>query len=119
LDARERDVDEDQDLMLDQDIPQWLSDTAKENFLKLRSMFESDGWKLVMDFAGKKANEALLKGAEAVTWELNRVWHGQRRAWTDLATFETQVVNEFRQLAIQNRDANIDSGSDSPDGRHE
>jgi hypothetical protein len=108
------------DELLDQDIPQWLSEPAKENFLNLRSMFESDGWKLVMDLAGTKANEALLLLAEAKTWEQNRVYYGQRQIWIGLSELETRITNEFRGLAFQNRLlASDESDAEAPDLRHE
>jgi hypothetical protein len=86
-----------------------LTAEERERFVAFQSMFESDGWRLLMQYTTAKYNAAVLRGANASSWEDNRQAAGYRDAWAEVSNMETQFMNEFAAIADERRgDATVE-----------
>lgn len=86
-----------------------LDDTTRARFVAFQGLFETDGWRMLVEYAEAKALAALHEGANAQTWEHNRYALGVRAVWSEVANLETQFMNEFRAIAEQAKQSAEDS----------
>jgi len=89
-----------------------LTEEEKERWHKLRSVFESDGWPLIKEWAQGQVTLATISGANAVSWDVNRVAYGTRLAWEEVANFEDRVANEYAAVAEQRAEAALEDDYD-------
>jgi hypothetical protein len=89
--------------MSSQEVMAWLGDAERDRFVKFQGLFEADGWRLYREFALAKVFEHSVTGANAKTWEENRVAFGARRAWDDVAASADEFMKSFERLAHQNK----------------
>lgn len=96
--------DEESTELSSHEVMMWLSDVETARFVAFQELFESDGWRLMKEFAQAKVTETLVAGANAQTWEASRVALGARTAWQAVAEADNQFMSSFEQLARANRD---------------
>jgi hypothetical protein len=85
----------DEEKMSSHEIMKWLGDAERQRFVAFQELFESDGWRLFKDFAAAKVTERLVAGANAKTWEENRLALGARIAWDEVARADNEFMNSF------------------------
>lgn len=82
---------------------QYLSDEQKGRFAALESVFGMPGWRLVEDWALANVELMRMRGADAGTWDVNRMALGARTAFEQLASFRASTEREFEQMAEDNK----------------
>jgi hypothetical protein len=80
---------------------QALTNEQKTKYMAMGKLFDHPSYKYLLDWAQASVNEAQGRELNATTWELVLLNRGARLAFTDLVNLETQVENEFAQLAEQ------------------
>lgn len=85
--------------MLDMKQLSVLTDDEKERYVKAETLFESEHWHVIKTMAEEQSEQALVRGANAQTWDDNRVALGQRLVWEYIATLNETYENEFSQQA--------------------
>jgi hypothetical protein len=111
-------MDEENVGMSSHEVMMWLDDVERDRFVKFQELFESDGWRLLKNIAVAKVTEHGVLGANAKTWEDNRVALGARTAWEDVANASDTFMSSFEQVALQNKEAAADT-EESPGERGE
>lgn len=106
--------DAEQEHLSSQDIMLHINDTQRERFVKLQETFESDGWRLIVEWCDMKAMEAGFNGANCKSWEDNREQHGRRDAWMQASKLADTFMNEFEMVA-QAAIANTENDEDEDD----
>lgn len=80
---------------------QALTDAQKARYMAMGKLFDHPSYKFLMEWAKSTADEAQRRELTAPTWDFVLINRGARLAFTDLVNLETQVENEFSQLAEQ------------------
>ena len=83
----------------------WLGDEERDRFVKFQELFETAGWQLLSEFSHAKVTERMVAGANAKSWEENRLALGQRLAWAEIANAAQTFMSSFEQLAESNKEA--------------
>lgn len=86
------------------EITEYLDEVQLDRYLKFQHVFESDGWKLVEEWAQAQSVAASIGGANASSWDNNRIEYGKRIAYDAVANMATQFLNEFSVVAEQNKE---------------
>ncbi len=107
--------DEENVEMSSHEVMMWLSDVETARYVAFQELFETDGWKLFKEYAQAKVTEFGVAGANAQTWEANRVALGARVAWDEVAKAADSFMNSFEQLARSNRDEAAEAKAGSSD----
>lgn len=81
-----------------------LSPADRNRYMALESLFDSDGWKIVMALSQKNAAEALQRAALANSWAENRMAVGNSLAWNNIWNLEQQAEVQFHEMASTARD---------------
>jgi hypothetical protein len=76
-----------------------LSDEQKQEYMELIRVFREPGWKQIVTFCEGQRDVAYNAGANATSWDDNRVAYGRRVAYEELASFETITENYFNSAA--------------------
>ena len=82
-----------------------LTDDERLRYAKLEKVFQSPGWPLLVEWFQAKANEEIIRAANATTWESNRMANGSMRVWTEMANLANSTEATFAALAAQNAEA--------------
>jgi len=107
---------EDKDTIQSHEVMRWLSDDVqRQRYAAAQETFETDGWKLIVEYALARAFEAGLRGANAQSWEQNREALGARKVWDEVASLGSAWMNEFEEVARQNKLAAVESSEDVPE----
>ena len=91
----------------------YLPDEHKDRYRNYEQGFDSPFWKDLKALAESEVVNAAQRGANADTWENNRIALGARLIWEYIAHMEDAIENEFRQyidqqrIATQSRDEEI------------
>lgn len=96
-----KNLDEATDAMSSHEIMKWLNDVERDRFVKLQETFESSGWRLLREYAHAQVAMNGIAGANAKTWEENRVAFGTRQAWDAVARLEDEFMNAFELSASE------------------
>lgn len=72
-----------------------LDDASKERYVKLERMFDTPGWAIIEEWAKTNAQQQLLQGAYAGTWEANRMAAGARLVYESVASLRESTEAEF------------------------
>lgn len=89
------------DRLSPQEIMAWIGDVERDRFVKFQSVFESDGWPLIVELATARAYAAGLEGANATTWEQNRIAYGARSVWEQIARLAENCTADFELVASE------------------
>ena len=81
------------------EILKHLGEQETKNFLAFEELFGSDGWKLVLHYANQQSINEGFNGANAKSWEDNRVAFGARKTWDHLLNMESVVMSLFADAA--------------------
>lgn len=92
---------EDPDALDSQTILKNLGDAERQRYAALQDTFESDGWPLILEWAGIQQLQALKNGADADSWEQSCEERGVRRAWGNVLNLEDTLMVQFELLARQ------------------
>jgi len=79
----------------------YLPDEQKSRYRAYEQGFDTPFWKDLKELAEGEIENATLRGANAESWESNRIALGARIVWQYIATLEDAVENEFRQYIDQ------------------
>lgn len=85
-----------------QEIMANLNDEERSRYVALQETFETDGWKILAQYATAKAFEAGVRGANAATWEACKEAYGERMAWQEVESLDTSMLKAFENLALAN-----------------
>lgn len=78
-----------------------LAPVERERYMELERLFASKGWRIFIATAKDNANAAYAVGANASTWEENRVAYGNRMAWQYVLALEEATEQEFEAKAAR------------------
>ena len=84
-----------------------LTDEQKERYVNLTRIFDLPGWQLIKTWATNQSEELLRRGANAVSWEANRLDAGQRVVYDLIAQLPEITELEYATLAEQNVEQRI------------
>ena len=105
-----------EDTIQSHEVMRWLSDDVqRQRYAAVQETFETDGWRLIVEYALARAFEAGVRGANAQSWEQNREALGARKAWDEVSTLATAWMNEFEEVARQNKLAAVEPSEDAPE----
>lgn len=76
-------------------------------FGKLEKTFETDGWKLLVEWATTQSKLWRDRAALSESWDDNRIAVGKMAVFKEFITLEQSVTNEFEAQA----DANLETAS--------
>lgn len=91
----------------------WLSDVERDRFVKLQETFETDGWRLVVEYARGKVVQHGVDGSNAATWEKTNEHRGARAAWDQVAHLADEFMNAFEQAARLAQEDAADTAQDA------
>jgi ethanolamine ammonia-lyase small subunit len=104
-----KNLEEASDAMSTHEIMKWLNDAERDRFVKLQETFESDGWKILREYAQAQVAMNGIAGANAKTWEENRVAYGTRSAWDSVSRLEDEFMNAFELSAREAQQSQAES----------
>lgn len=81
----------------------FLSDAERDRFVKLQETFESDGWRLIVDYANAKAVQHGIDGSNAASWDKCLENRGARFAWDQVSKLADEFMNAFYASAWNNK----------------
>ena len=87
--------------MLDQQQLSMLTAEEKTRYRLYEQGFSTEFWKAIQEMAQTQSDSALIRAAEAQSWDFNRVAVGQRSVWQLLANLETAIENEYITTATE------------------
>jgi hypothetical protein len=82
----------------------YLSDEAKEAYSAYLRLFDSEHWKAIVNWADENAAQCVARIVSATSWDASNVARGERQAYINLSTLETQVHNQFQNLVDEAKD---------------
>src|ERR1039458_8776685 len=89
---------------LDLDEIQKLDSSNRTDYLALRRMYESDGWRLFMQWLALQASQLLRRQLTGKTWDDVLVSRGGRGMCDTVASIENITEVTYRQIAEREAD---------------
>ena len=86
------------------ELMSWLGDAERDRFVKMQETFETDGWRLIREYALAKITEHVVNGANAKSWDDTRAHLGARLAWDQVSKMDADFMNAFEQAALAARE---------------
>jgi hypothetical protein len=86
---------------------QHLTDAEKDRYLKLERLFDSDGWKLVEEWATQQRENATARLVSATSWDQHRLLTGARLVYAELEGLRETTESTFASLASANKEAKL------------
>jgi hypothetical protein len=80
---------------------QYLTDLEKSRYMMMERLFAQPGWTEVIKQAEQGVQETVMRGANAATWEENRIALGGRVVYAWLVNLQQSTDLEFEQLAAE------------------
>ena len=90
-----------------------LTDQEREEYAALEETFSSKGWQILVKRANERAAQLLVYGADAPTWEANRVAAGMREVWDSIVVLREATDNEYANIARERVEEALDEPEDS------
>lgn len=81
-----------------------LTGEARAEYMALARMFETEGWRYFVKRMHAELDSARQRKEHAVSWETNRVAHGEVYVYTTLTELDDAVESEYASIAIQESD---------------
>jgi hypothetical protein len=83
--------------------------TAAEavRYKNLEETFGTLGWKAIEEYFRRESDEAVVRGALASTWELNRIEFGIRLACLKVANLAESSMRELEDIADSRAEAQV------------
>lgn len=76
-----------------------LTDEQKSEYMELARVFAEPGWQKVVKAYQEKTEAMVTAGANATSWEENRIAYGLRLAYEEFATLEEVTESMFLQIS--------------------
>lgn len=76
-----------------------LSGEQKREYMAVMRTLEDTGWEILSKHFGDLAEQLVVAGANASTWDENRIILGRRIAYLEFANLREGVEAQFEQLA--------------------
>jgi hypothetical protein len=76
-----------------------LSDEQKAEYMETSRVFAEPGWKRLVKFYEEKVDAMLTSGANATSWEDNRVAYGLRLAYEEFIALEDTLESYFSSIS--------------------
>lgn len=99
--------------MIDPTLHRYLNDSDKDRLAKLESLFNSDGYSILIEWAQSNYDAAKRTVLAAQTWPENRVATGAMLAYAELLRVQDRTVQEFEALAEANQEALAQQAEDA------
>ncbi len=81
------------------ELLKWLPEEAQQRLLQLETTFGSEGWKTVVGWAQEARDATILRGAQATSWEDNRIALGQSRVYDEVINMAERIFTEYANMA--------------------
>lgn len=85
--------------MIDPTLHRYLNDSDKDRLAKLESLFNSDGYSLLVEWAQSNYEAAKRNVLAAQSWPENRVATGAMLAYGELLRVQDRTIQEFEAMA--------------------
>ncbi len=85
--------------MLDQASLAHLDDAQRQRYMTLERLFDTDGWKLLVEFSKSNAGLQEQRIINAQNWETHRHASGARAVYLQFANLQEQFEQEFSAIA--------------------
>lgn len=92
---------------MDQNQLMHLTDAQRQRFRALEQMFESDGWKHIVEFAKAEANSHEQRLINAPSWDVHRFSAGARAAYSVFVGLQEHFENEYAAVAQQAAESKV------------
>lgn len=72
-----------------------LPEAEQDRYMKLERLFMSEGWQLISEWAEAKAQEIILRQANASSWDDHNALRGARLVYTEISNLDEVTEREF------------------------
>jgi hypothetical protein len=90
----------------------YLNDMERDRFVKLQETFETDGWRLLSQYANEKVIYHGVQGSNATSWEKVNEHRGARETWRQVARWADEFMNAFEAAALLAKTEAADAAQD-------
>lgn len=98
-------ANDDTSAMPTHEIMAFLDDVSRERFVKFQEVFETEGWKLIEEYANAQITVHGIEGSNGKTWEDVLLHRGQRLAFQVVANWHNEFMTAFEAQAQQAKEA--------------
>lgn len=97
--------------MLNANTLKYLTDEMKHQLSQYEETYESEGWKLILEWAARSAEEAKTRAFTASTWEEAVAWRGKWHAYNEIIGMQESTYNELEAYALEQQQQEIEAAS--------
>lgn len=99
--------------MIPAELMKYLTPQQAERMRALETLFASEGWKYLLEWAENGFESAKLNALSATNWADNRVAIGRMSVYGELAGMENGSISDFENMALQEQQARAQAEMDA------